>query len=61
MPPTQDLKSITIELLDEFRRVNKGHLPRKLLFYRDGVSEGQFSIVQRLEIPQVGLGFRDRV
>ena len=46
--------------------------PERLIFYRDGVSEGQFAEVQRVEIPQVwplictkrnslGLGFEFRV
>ena len=31
--------------------VNK-YPPERIIFYRDGVSEGQFDIVQKLEIPQ---------
>ena len=40
------------ELLIEFRRFNRDMKPERLIFYRDGVSEGQFETVQRLEIPQ---------
>ena len=40
------------ELLLEFYRANGQKKPEKLIFYRDGVSEGQFDTVQRLEIPQ---------
>ena len=40
------------ELLLEFCKANNGYKPEKLIFYRDGVSEGQFETVQRLEIPQ---------
>ncbi len=49
---TQDLKSVMKELLIEFRRFNRDMKPERLIFYRDGVSEGQFETVQRLEIPQ---------
>lgn len=30
-----------------------GQKPSRIVFYRDGVSEGQFPIVQKFEIPQV--------
>ena len=48
----QDMKGVVKELLLEFSRANNGFKPEKLIFYRDGVSEGQFETVQRLEIPQ---------
>ena len=49
----QDLKTIVMELLREFKIATNGKKPEKIIFYRDGVSEGQFETVQRLEIPQV--------
>ena len=36
----------------EFYQCNSKMKPERLVFYRDGVSEGQFETVQRLEIPQ---------
>jgi len=53
----QDLKDIVKELLEEFFVATKRR-PEQLIFYRDGVSEGQFETVQRLEIPQACAGFR---
>ena len=41
-----------MELLEEFSAQTHGKKPEKIIFYRDGVSEGQFETVQRLEIPQ---------
>ena len=40
----QDLEEIMIGQLKHYKKVN-GTLPKKLLYYRDGVSEGQFSQV----------------
>ena len=53
MTCAQDLKGVVKELLMEFYLCNSKMKPEKLVFYRDGVSEGQFETVQRLEIPQV--------
>ena len=39
-----DLKSMVRELLNEFYKVNK-IFPKRLLFLRDGVSDGQFNQV----------------
>ena len=51
----QDLKEIMKKLLLCFYQKNPQGLnkPERLIFYRDGVSEGQFAEVQRVEIPQV--------
>ncbi len=49
----QDMKGVIKELLMEFYQCNNKMKPERLIFYRDGVSEGQFEAVQRLEIPQV--------
>ena len=48
----QDLKNICVRLLKGFYRAT-GYKPERLIFYRDGVSEGSFAEVQRTEIPQV--------
>ena len=52
----QDMKGVIKELLMEFYQCNSKMKPERLVFYRDGVSEGQFEAVQRLEIPQVPRG-----
>ncbi|VUZ40601.1 unnamed protein product [Hymenolepis diminuta] len=44
-----DMEGIFEQLLEEFYRKNNT-LPSKILFYRDGVSEGQFSIVVKIEL-----------
>ncbi|XP_074606176.1 protein argonaute-2-like isoform X1 [Acropora palmata] len=48
-----DLAEIVRELLIEFYRANKGRKPSKILFYRDGVSEGQFDQVLVHEVRAV--------
>ncbi|XP_077547571.1 protein argonaute-2-like [Haemaphysalis longicornis] len=45
----EDMKYIARELLLGFYRINKGVKPANI-FYRDGVSEGQFSQVQQHEV-----------
>ena len=50
------------EMLLEFHRVNNGAKPGRIIFYRDGVSEGQFEKVISLHVaitvlsPQVHAG-----
>jgi hypothetical protein len=41
------------DLLISYYKATNGKKPKRLLFYRDGVSEGQFAEVSRTEIPQV--------
>ena len=48
----QDLRQAVHSLLLAWRDKNNC-LPERLIFYRDGVSEGQFKTVQSLEIPQL--------
>ncbi|KAK9827384.1 hypothetical protein WJX81_005044 [Elliptochloris bilobata] len=49
----QDLKETMKKLLLAFYRANRHYKPERLVFYRDGVSEGQFNEVQSAEIPQI--------
>lgn len=44
-----DLEAMAYELIDNYRKVT-GKLPDRVIFYRDGVSEGQFDQVARHEI-----------
>lgn len=41
------------DLLISYYKSTGSKKPKRLLFYRDGVSEGQFAEVSRTEIPQV--------
>lgn len=49
----QDLKATVRRLLISFYRNTKGQKPRRIIFYRDGVSEGQFKAIQKEEVPQI--------
>jgi eukaryotic translation initiation factor 2C len=44
-----DLEGMTCELFEKYRARN-GHYPKRVLFYRDGVSEAQLSEVPADEI-----------
>ena len=48
-----DLAEIAKELLIEFIKANRSRKPSKILFYRDGVSEGQFDQVLVHEVRAV--------
>ena len=43
----QSLKEVVKELLVEFVRANSGMKPARIIFFRDGVSEGEFLKVIR--------------
>ncbi|KAI9595773.1 Piwi domain-containing protein [Syncephalis fuscata] len=47
-----DLRDMIVELLKAFYR-NTGHKPARILFYRDGVSEGEFQQVLDTEVMAV--------
>ncbi|XP_022250179.1 protein argonaute-4-like isoform X2 [Limulus polyphemus] len=49
----QNIKDMCKELLKAFYRNTKGKKPEKIIFYRDGVSEGQFSQVRDIELRQI--------
>lgn len=48
--PVQNLQEATSALLDAFSRRNNGATPRKIIVYRDGVSDNQFESVLEREI-----------
>lgn len=54
----QDLREMVTKHLEYCKRELK-QWPEKLIFYRDGVSEGQFREVQRAEVTQVLLACKD--
>lgn len=41
----QDLEGMMVKLFTHYQAENHGQLPDYLLFYRDGVGDGQFDIV----------------
>jgi hypothetical protein len=48
-----DLKSMLKRHIDIWKNQNKGVSPENILIYRDGVSEGQYSMVINHEFPQL--------
>ncbi|KAG7452849.1 Piwi-domain-containing protein [Guyanagaster necrorhizus] len=46
----EHLEPMVISCLEAFYMRNKGQAPQRLIFYRDGVSEGEFEIVRREEM-----------
>ncbi|EKM56707.1 uncharacterized protein PHACADRAFT_141577 [Phanerochaete carnosa HHB-10118-sp] len=53
-----DLADMMVERLQAFQQTNKGTLPDRIIVYRDGVSEGQFNIVIKDEMPEIKKAFR---
>jgi eukaryotic translation initiation factor 2C len=52
------LDEIMLERLTDFKQHNQGKLPANIIFYRDGVSEGQFDQVIGIELPQIKEAFK---
>jgi eukaryotic translation initiation factor 2C len=48
--PVQNLQEATSALLDAFSRRNHGATPRKIIVYRDGVSDNQFESILEREV-----------
>jgi len=60
----QDLQAMTKAVVEMFQRYrlmfeNKSQPPRKVIFFRDGVSEGQFKTVLTEEVPRIKAAFAD--
>jgi len=47
------MEEVTKKLLIQFKNKNLGRRPEKIIFYRDGVSEGQFLIVLNQELAAI--------
>ena len=43
-----DLRDMVLTLLEKFYKVNEGTPPEMIIFYRDGVSEGQYKEVSHI-------------
>ena len=54
-----DLSGMMRERLIEWARRHNNTLPKKVLFYRDGVSESQYDILRRRELPQVQIAYNE--
>ncbi|TKA72344.1 hypothetical protein B0A55_06764 [Friedmanniomyces simplex] len=54
-----DLSGMVKERLLEWARRHHNNLPAKILFYRDGVSESQYDLLRRRELPQMQLVFNE--
>jgi len=46
----EDLQGMAVEMLKQFYRATGGSKPERIIFFRDGVSEGQFQMVLDFEI-----------
>ncbi|KAJ3124751.1 hypothetical protein HK098_000897 [Nowakowskiella sp. JEL0407] len=49
----EDLEAMTTELMKHYIKRNSGQLPNRVIFYRDGVSEGQFEEILLHELPAI--------
>lgn len=54
------LKTMVEELLMEFKDNNNGELPEYIVFYRDGVDDGQFDRVQDEEVTALKAAFQSK-
>ena len=54
-----DLKNMVTERIEAWRAAHNNTLPRKLIIYRDGVSEGQFAMVREKEVPAIEAAISD--
>jgi eukaryotic translation initiation factor 2C len=43
-------RAILQSALQSFNKMNKNSLPKRIIFFRDGVSEGEFAIVRQKEL-----------
>lgn len=55
----QDLKGMATNLLKRFYNATRGKKPERIIFYRDGVSEGQFEHVLKYELDALRSACRD--
>jgi eukaryotic translation initiation factor 2C len=53
------LKDMVKERLEVWRKYNNKMLPKKILLYRDGVSEGQYKLVLDHELPHFESAFKE--
>ncbi|KAI0370698.1 Piwi-domain-containing protein [Pilatotrama ljubarskyi] len=54
----EKLTEMTIERLQLYKKKNGNRLPDRIFVYRDGVSEGQYHLVLREELPKIQAAFK---
>ncbi|KAK5130161.1 hypothetical protein LTR08_002415 [Meristemomyces frigidus] len=54
------LEAMVIERLNMWQKKNANRLPNNIIIYRDGVSEGQYDLVLRMEMPSFYAAFEKR-
>ncbi|UPX17281.1 uncharacterized protein EKO05_0007647 [Ascochyta rabiei] len=52
-----DIESMIVERIKDWVVINKFRLPRNIIYYRDGVSEGQYAAVRDEELSQIMSAF----
>lgn len=52
-----EIDEMIIELMEQFKLVNKRY-PSRLIVFRSGIRENQFSMVQKLELPKIQAAFQ---
>jgi hypothetical protein len=57
----KELDTMVADLLKVFARTCGGRLPTKLIFYRDGVSEGQYQKVLDNEVNKIKTACRSKI
>jgi eukaryotic translation initiation factor 2C len=53
----EGMKDMMVDRLLLYKKKNKA-LPQRVIFYRDGVSEGQFDLVLKHELPLIQEAFK---
>jgi eukaryotic translation initiation factor 2C len=53
-----ELEDIVFSLLSSFQKKNKGILPKRIVFYRDGIDEGQFKAVRQFEVDAIKKAYK---
>ena len=56
----KDLDKMSVELLQLFARSCDNRLPNKIVFYRDGVGDGQYQKVLDNEVARIKQAFRSK-
>lgn len=49
----EDLEAIMEQALADYKRANRGNLPQRIVFFRDGIGAGQFKEVREIEVEHI--------
>lgn len=55
----EDLKGMVKERLNAWREKHNGHLPKNIIFFRDGISESQFEACKTYEVNAVEHAYKE--